>query len=406
MDSSEKPLSFGIIGSVSPTTPLTHNPSYLLSLPEVQKLMIQSAQTPKAQAEIKSTLAESDISLEDLLESGLLEQEGDVFKISFILFLKEDLVVIRDVCEELASSLAKRYLAESSEFRNLLAQTSNPHHVLEEVAFILIGCFSLDWDGLQITEELGYWLEPMETELGDRYVAWAEERKPEDARKIYWGSHNDYYTDCVLTTFGDHGGLSRPGFPDLAWRMNNRIYQLDLAPEIEHNLVRSFSPFVSLFTEQVGLIMLALAQNNVQPQALADEIGLDHEHLYALLDLLDDLNYIQIAPTNIRPIIPVLLAKDAEIVEAILTRSGKILVDWLPTHMDMLRERLAGITPLAYGLPFELIFSQIWHYLFGIANRQLVKGGLFADPYHPDRRYPGFIPAVWHPTVLPEETTF
>ncbi|NIR43698.1 MAG: hypothetical protein GWM93_07065 [Gemmatimonadetes bacterium] len=42
------------------------------------------------------------------------------------------------------------------------------------------------------------------------------------------------------------------------------------------------------------------------------------------------------------------------------------------------------------------MFTQVWHYLFGAANRILAEQGMFLDPYAGDRTQPGFVPAVWH----------
>ena len=46
-------------------------------------------------------------------------------------------------------------------------------------------------------------------------------------------------------------------------------------------------------------------------------------------------------------------------------------------------------------LPFETVYTEVWHFIFGIANRVLVEEGLFADPYAEERKSKGFIPAVW-----------
>ncbi len=45
--------------------------------------------------------------------------------------------------------------------------------------------------------------------------------------------------------------------------------------------------------------------------------------------------------------------------------------------------------------PLSEGFYWIWHYIIGIANRELVTAGLFADPYAPDHIFQGFIPAVY-----------
>lgn len=407
MNDTEKLLSFGITGSVSPNTPLKRNPSFLLSHVEVQKLLIQVAKEPRSRAFIKSALEGTMITLEDLLKTGLLKQAGERFRINFILFLRQDLATIKAVTGDLAKHLAGRYLDQAEAFQQILKTTSAENNSLQELAFILVGCFSLDWDGLQITSELDYRTEPRPTDRGDRYIAWAEERQFEDVRGVYWGSHNDYYADCVLTTFGDHCALPRTAFPDLGWRMDRSIYKLELEPALEQNLMRAFSPYISEFSEQIGRLMLALARGTRELEPLSEVLGTAPEHTLSLLDLLKELHYVEGNTTSgFKPLIPVLPAADAEMVDKILTRSGEVLVDWLPDHMDELRERLGNLTPLKYGLTFQDIFSQIWHYLFGLANQHMVDAGFFADPYDPERQYKGFIPVVWHPDVMPEETTF
>jgi hypothetical protein len=135
------------------------------------------------------------------------------------------------------------------------------------------------------------------------------------------------------------------------------------------------------------------------------EINLDET--LALLNLLEALAYVHGNPdSGYKPLIPVLPEEDARLVEDVLTKSGGVLVNWLPENMDELRESLSGITPLKYGLTFEEVFSQVWHYLFGLTNHHLVENGFFADPYAPTRKYRGFIPCVWHPDIMPKETTF
>jgi hypothetical protein len=169
----------------------------------------------------------------------------------------------------------------------------------------------------------------------------------------------------------------------------------------------SFSPYVSSFSEQAGRVMLALAQGNLLPEAVSNVLEINLDETLALLNLLEALAYVHGNPdSGYKPLIPVLPQEDARLVEDVLTKSGDILVNWLPENMDELRESLSGITPLKYGLTFEEVFSQVWHYLFGLTNRRLVESGFFSDPYTPTRKYRGFIPCVWHPDIMPEETTF
>lgn len=407
MAPTSKLLSYGITGNVSPATPLNRNPSYLLSILDIQKLLIETAQSPKSRQSIQKVLADSGITVEDLIKTGLLKQTGDRYRISFILFLKEDLEIIKSVTGELGKDLAESILKQKGNFANILARSTNLHNSIPDLAFILIGCFSLDWDGLQITSELGYRAEAQPTDLGDRYIAWAEERQYEAVREVYWGSHNDYYPECVLTSFGDHCTLPRTTFPDLAWRMEHSIYDLNIPAEVEHQLVQAFSPFVSDFAEQIGALMLSLAEGDRTLEDLAESLGEAPDEIFLQIELLKSLHWVSgETTTGYRPLIPVIPHSDQAMVKEVLTRSGEIIVDWLPDHMEELRDRLSEITPLKIGLTFEEIFSQLWHYLFGLANRRMVKEGFFANPYSFERQFQGFIPAVWHPDVIPEETTF
>ena len=54
-------------------------------------------------------------------------------------------------------------------------------------------------------------------------------------------------------------------------------------------------------------------------------------------------------------------------------------------------------------MPFEDTFWNVWHYVFAATNKELVARGMFADPYSAERKYKGFVPAVWHRNVNREE---
>lgn len=52
-------------------------------------------------------------------------------------------------------------------------------------------------------------------------------------------------------------------------------------------------------------------------------------------------------------------------------------------------------TALRQGVPFECLFTQIWHELFGLATRQLVRSGILFDPAGRLVRYKGSYPTIW-----------
>lgn len=52
------------------------------------------------------------------------------------------------------------------------------------------------------------------------------------------------------------------------------------------------------------------------------------------------------------------------------------------------------------GVPFSLAFSEVWHYTFGFATRDLAEKGFYANPRAGGYRYPGHVPLVWTTPVV------
>ena len=71
------------------------------------------------------------------------------------------------------------------------------------------------------------------------------------------------------------------------------------------------------------------------------------------------------------------------------------MIAWHEENYDAIKAVLSDLTPLRNGVPFERVYTEVWHFVFGIANRELVKAGFFADPYAEGRRHKGFRPFIW-----------
>ena len=95
----------------------------------------------------------------------------------------------------------------------------------------------------------------------------------------------------------------------------------------------------------------------------------------------------------------VLTEDDKEMVDAMVSRTRDIMAEWHETHYDSVRERLSHLTPIKCGVPFGRVYTEIWHFVFAVANRTLVEEGFFANPYAEDRSHKGFLPAAWAPSL-------
>jgi hypothetical protein len=402
-------LSWSTDGPVPDSLPDLRNPNYLMRLEQVQALLLELRQGPREESYITDMLSGTGVMLKDLLALPLIRRDGELYAPSFPLLTAEDLRYVREVSERYARDLAAEYLQHRVEFEELMSRYPVEHVPLARVGFVLIGCFSLDWDGLDITESSGY-RTPFVAE-GVGKVHWATERQPPEATKgIYWGSNNaPLGSGITLTSFGDNYAPVRFAFPDLVWRLGRafpdvmweaaRSYGVGVPEELRPALAALGRRTLAELAEEVGTVMMALRAGERTAEDIAEVTGGDERETDALLSLLEALDYVRLDSGRYATVIPVFSEDDRAMVRGVLNLSHGLLSGWLERNYDGLESDLTRLTPLGDPLPFEDTFYYIWHYVFGIANRILVEEAMFEDPYGGDRRYTGYVPVVWHRSV-------
>lgn len=365
----------------------------------VQKVLLELAQGAREASFLKSALKNTDVTLEQLVDLTLIRRSDDRYCLNFTLLTSDDMHKIYQVAQEQVASMVSALVREQPKIRPILQQISADGVGTQEAAFILLGCFSLDWDGLDVTEAGNYRASSPPRPNGDHYTPWAKQKGKESLKGIYWGSHNQHEPDVVFTTFGDHDALPRYALPDLLSQVTGTLYRSDkLAPsglDIAHLTFYAWRHTLA----QIGRVMFALRAGEKTASALEEVTGIPLEELAHLLSLLNHLNYIKSQESLFGVSIPVFVEDDKEGVDELRQIGRRIMRQWLADHYQPIRARLQAITPLRYGVPYPIVFTQIWHYIFGIVNNQLVEAGIFADPYDRARKYQGFIPAVWHPSI-------
>ena len=115
----------------------------------------------------------------------------------------------------------------------------------------------------------------------------------------------------------------------------------------------------------------------------------------AIMDLLEIAEYVERLENRFASRVLVLTQDDRDMVRAMVSRTRDIVAEWHETNYALVRDRLLHLTPIRSGVPFEMVYTEVWHFVFAVANRTLVEQGFFADPYAEERRYKGFLPAVW-----------
>ena len=364
--------------------------------PLVQEALLAFSEGPQEAGVFAAALRGSDVTHSDLERLQLIRRYGDRYALDFWLSTREDLDRIRAVAEVEGKSLAAAVLGRRSEIEAILEHIPQPGADPETLAFFLVGCVSLDWDGLNLTAEKGYRTEP---ETGS-YLPRARQPGGGGSRRgLYWGSHN-MHMETALTTFGDHDAV-RYGFPDLLGRMDGTLGGIETPEALKPRISDLVDSWHDALLQQVGSLMLHLREGDRTRDELAQAARLTEPEADALLGLLVELEYVrEVSDDRFRAEIPVLTERDAAAVSDLRRLGRAIMERWLAERYDSLRQALADVTAVRQGVPLADNFYEIWHYLFAVANRTLVESGFLADPYAPDRKYKGYIPAVYRLSVV------
>jgi hypothetical protein len=358
----------------------------------VQRILLELAAAPLPTQDVEAALKDGDVPITDLLQLRLIRRDGDRYFLNFALFTASDVKQIRESSEVYAGSLANAMLSRRDEIDAALRTYQVPGVDPKAVAYFVLGCASLDWDGLDLTAAKGYRKASEPRPDGD-YVPDAEQITSASLEHIYWGSHNTTYDGAEFTSFGDHAS-SRYTLPDLLWRIPGRIadtgYPGELKPVLESLLDASLQQTAVHMTH----MLLALHDEEKTLPQLAQAANLQEKDAKPLVQTLLALQFISADGDRYQATIPVFTKRDETMARRLVSIGHQVMEQWLVVNYPKMKGELNDLSFIRAGVPFEDGFTMIWHYVFGMANRKLIEAGLFADPYSPNRKYKGSISAL------------
>lgn len=388
------PLQTGITGS-TPSEDRS-NPTHMLGFADVQRLVLDIAERPATRTRIEQVIQGKAFTVEDMVRVGLLREEQGLYWIDFNLLRVDDQRAILLASEAMGRDLAQAFLARRDEFEALAADHRQPGVGAPELLYIVLGCFALDWDGLTLTEGRGYRERAQRTIDGKSFTPWAKEKGNNILLKgLYWGSHNSAQARFTFTTFGDHHSVPRFGFPDMLRGTRGAFSQYQSIPGAQRAGGALLTAYAGDALDDAAGIMRLLRFHALSRTELGVQTALAPRKLEAIVNLLEAADYVRPDGERVVAGAVVLTPEDSSLVQAALSAARGIMLSWHERNYQSLRRRLSGITPLRNRVPFERVYTEVWHYVFGIANRTLVEAGFLADPYGPDRRHQGFLPAIW-----------
>jgi len=384
----------GITGTMFDDKEWTHQS--MLVYVKCQDLFMAIAERPRNEEFVLRSLEGLPFGLEDIMSERLLREEKGVYYLGFNFLTQKDQKLIYDVSAKYGQSLTQTFDAEWDKFQKILKSNQQEQIPDEQLAYILLGLFSLDWDGLDLTREMGLRSGATYTDNNNLYTPWAREKGDiVGLKELYWGSHNDDQVSdtFVFTTFGDHDALPRQGMPDLIWRTSIKVR--DAKDNMKRLSSKAMRAGLKQVYRQYGSVLFAAKKKRVTLQEILVITGWPEKEAVSHIEFLVEIQAITHERNGYIAAIPVLDISDNEMVQAVRALGWQTMEKWLSGNYELIKTDLSSLAATSQGVPFEVMFTQIWHYIFGLTNRDLVRADMFANPYSNERTYKGFIPAIW-----------
>jgi len=396
----EEPLlSTGVTGSIRASG--LDDPQYVLSFVSIQRLMLDATSHPLTSEEVAAAVRGTPVTLDRLLQLELLRRDDDKFRLNYLLLTSADQQAIYAASAGYGQSLADAFRAHKPEFDQIL--TRYPDASLRaQLLFGLIAGAGLNWGGLHLATELGYRVQPGHHANGDVYLIHSTERGAQlNLVGFYLDSQTAPGPKVSFSTFGDGNSMPRlQGLPDVFDGLESAVEDWKKLPSVYAALRSEYIVLVLSAIDDAGQIMSAVAAGNDTDKLLSTNVSISTDRRKSVVALLTAIGYLRETDHHYSVGVPILLDRDKPMVDAALTLSRRVLTEWLRANYSLMEKKLAGLSPMRNGLPFTLVFNEVWHYTFGFATKSLAEAGFYTNPRVPGNRYEGYVPLVWTSSLL------
>ena len=379
------------------------DPQYVLSFVPVQRLMLEAARRPLTREEIQKAIQETPVTLDRLLQLELLRaNDKDTYRLNYLLLTVEDQRTIYRVGAHYGQSLADAFRAHQAEFGEILRSCPNAA-LRPQLMFDLIAGVALNWQGLDLATELGYRVQEPRHATGGVYLVHSWELGAQlDSTGLYLDSQTAPGSKMSFSTFGDGDSSPRlQGLPDVFDGIDSAAEEdWRKLPEVYGALRSEYVTLFLLAIDDAGQVMNAVANGTDTDAALAKALPLPEGRRIAILRLLTAIGYLRETDYRYVAGVSILTERDKPLVDATLKLSREIMADWLRRNYPLVKNELSELSPMRNGLPFALVFNEVWHYEFGFAAKSLAESGFYANPRAPGNRYQGYVPLVWASSLL------
>jgi len=247
--------------------------------------------------------------------------------------------------------------------------------------------------------------QPITKPNGDRYLLYSKEIGPKrDHTGFYWGSHSSNPLGNVrLTTFGDAPSQPRiGGLPDIYFGVTDGIDAFKDRPGLVAATTTQINSTFDDILRLNGEIMLALRTGPKTAVQLEQQTGGSGMHVSQAIDVLLASGYLREKDEQQRysAAVLVLREEDRPMLDEARKLGREILTDWLKDNYSKIKRDLTGLDVSKAGVDFTQTFSEVWHYVFGSATKELAARGFYTNPREPGRTHVGFVPVVFQADLV------
>jgi hypothetical protein len=400
-------LRVSIVGRTSPDCKDEDNPFIYFRDDRVQDAVLYVASEFPARASLYDWYKEISGHLDNLFRVGALREEDGKVYVNFTLNTRPDYLLIRDVTWRYSKLLVQQLkthwpLIEESIRGCCLCSDADDD--ISKYLFLSVGFFALDWGCLGLLKSLGY-MSGGKEQTGGRFTLHGQEVIDQELKGIYWGGHADFVEGMILLSFGDHA-KARLTLPDLFWGGPLQAPSKLDSPETRR-LAKSYTDILKRDTVR---LLRVTAMNSgedingdgdkyIERSTKATDIVCPRDDLVAWLE---SIGYIKNGDISV----PYFTAADAHAVQRLRAVVFGAVRDWCEQYYRQLKSDLSGLTALRHGVDYQEVFVDLWHWVFGFANKQLAEAGYIFDPYEPGHITPGCLGGIAEDALLDNAGAF
>lgn len=359
---------------------------YKVTEPEIRQAILSLINwTPRMPEEIaahlKLPVVEVAEHLAALEKPALVVKVDERYKPSFAIFTIQD----QERLKPLICELSRAFVKTIQESMNLVHDTyaacgfSEHGFSFDEIAYILVGAYTLDYVGLDALLKAGFLTVTREMP-GGNYVFSGFEGESINLRSGWKWGHNAVFGRF---TFSGHGELplkgARGAFPEQAW-----IWQY-VEGRSEEDVVKTM--------EEIGEILVALYEHRSGIDELVVQTGINEERLYKHLKLLQELEYVGANGEFFVSACPVVGEEAAEHIQKLGEQlQTKFITQVLKPNWGPIQNSYKATAPANNAIDIREAINPIYHLIFEQALQMLMDQGTIPCP---KRHVDGARYAVW-----------